>query len=332
MKSTTISFIFALVFVFLAFFGVKPNSRSIPGEDSGALNAPAQTAINPFYVNNAVLETRAQKVFIEPKIAGESTLLSPRSMKGVEELIGLLKGFGELINVSKDQLTEEFARRDAEIIKKTKEVYRNPEQFELGQQCGGEGAAFAFPPGGTTRAACGGDPEYSITGGGGSCNTDPECFGTGFCFFEFYCYLGGCYGYCWVPSCLGKCGFQSYLWDSVTKTCGCGAFGDEDMPKISEDSTSIPDDAKIPGESVEIDALDPELAEIGVSSEDVVATPGSSDDVNKAIAESTGKPTTPSAPKNPSAASKPPPSVKSGGGVFKPGGGKFGGGGASGGF
>lgn len=174
--------------------------------------------------------------FVEPQVLSHSPegYLAPKSTVGVQELLGLVKGFGDLINVPKDQLTEEFAKRDKEILEKTKEVYGNPSHFQLGQQCGGDGAAETFPPGSTTNAACGGEREYSIDGGGGSCNTDRQCFGTGFCFRRCYGYSHGGYCYCWVPSCLGKCKFQSYIWDSTgardsgvpnAGNCACGATG-----------------------------------------------------------------------------------------------------------
>lgn len=190
------------------------------------------------------LQGEPTKTFVEPKVLSHAPegYFAPKSMEGVEELLRLVKGFGDLINVPKSRLTEEFARRDKEILEKTKEVYGNPSHFQLGEQCGGEGAAFTFPPGSTTKTACGGESEFSIDGGGGTCNTDPPCFGTGFCFEECYSYESSSHCYCWVPSCLGVCGFQSYIWDSVTGTCGCGAIGSESPITIDPNANNIPDD------------------------------------------------------------------------------------------
>jgi len=206
-----------------------------PGMSLDLNNFPKQTFADNTQSANEQLISDKKPIYL-PEIFGNAPklqanqlisvkLLAPRSMAGVNELLKLLEEFGDLINVPKDELTWEFTSRDKAILQKTKELYGNPTHFQLGEQCGGEGAADTYPPGSTTSTACGGEREYSVDGGGGSCNTDRQCFGTGFCFRTCYSYYAGSYCYCWVPSCLGVCGFESYIWDDVTKTCGCGATG-----------------------------------------------------------------------------------------------------------
>ena len=133
-----------------------------------------------------------------------------------------------------------FVSADIEVLKAVKSANPN---VALGEQCGEESKdGFSFPPGRNDfKTACGGTPAY----GGGSCNTDPECFYTGYCFYEFYCYLGGCYGYCWVPSCYGKCGKDGYIWDSITGTCGCV------KGESNEGVADIPDLPDPPGDALE---------------------------------------------------------------------------------
>lgn len=156
-----------------------------------------------------------------PKIqANEATKwVEPIKVEGLEPLMDTLKGFGDLISQPFSELGagSEFAKKDAEIIQQTKEVFRNPANFTLGQECGLPGAAFTYPPGyDDIKTACGGTPGF----GGTSCNTSPQCYFTGKCFWV--CTPNTCN--CYIPSCYGKCGKSSaYIWDSVTHTCGCGA-------------------------------------------------------------------------------------------------------------
>lgn len=252
-KLLGIAVLAAILLTFSWFIGVpeqKNNNLAIKKHDLGVI---VGFKIIPDYPQG-----EPTKTFVEPKVLSHAPegYLAPKSMEGVEELLRLVKGFGDLINVPKSRLTEEFARRDKEILEKTKEVYGNPSHFQLGEQCGGEGAAWTFPPGSTTKTACGGDPEYSYpnayySGGGGACNTDPPCFGTGFCFEECYDYgiEGGGYCYCWVPSCLGVCGFQSYIWDSTNGTCGCGALGSEPtVDPTANNAGPVPDSGGDSGE------------------------------------------------------------------------------------
>jgi hypothetical protein len=162
-------------------------------------------------------------------------LLAPKSFAGVLELLELLRGFGELISSPAGQLTEKFRKQDIAILEKTKEVYGNPSHFVLGEQCGLSAGTFSFPPGvNDFYTACGGTPPIGGTEGapfvsGNTCNTDPPCYFTGFCFQETYCYcyLKGdcsCYSYCWEPSCYGWCRGGGYLWNSAgdeAGKCGC---------------------------------------------------------------------------------------------------------------
>lgn len=149
-------------------------------------------------------------------------LLVPRDQVSVDSLIEALRSFGDFFKQSNESLIDpsgEFAKRDREVVQKTKAAFRNPEEFLLGEQCGLEGPTFSYPPGwNDVTAACGGTPGF----GGTSCNTDPPCYYTGFCFEECYTYIDDSYCYCWVPSCYGICGNSTYIWDSVTGTCGCG--------------------------------------------------------------------------------------------------------------
>ena len=146
----------------------------------------------------------------------------PVSKDGIKELLKLLEGFGDYFNLPYEVLHDpnsEFALSDINIVKKTIEVYHNPVNVILGEECGLEGPTFTYPPGwNDITAACGGTPGF----GGTSCNTDSECYYTGFCFTHSYSYISGSWDYCWTPSCYGICGNSTYIWDSVTKTCGCG--------------------------------------------------------------------------------------------------------------
>jgi hypothetical protein len=177
----------------------------------------------PISVNNT-------KAYILPDI---EDVLEPTTYEGALEIIELLKNFGELISSAEGILTQEFKDLDAQIIAKTKEVYRNPHQtsggssFVLGEQCGLSAGSFSYPPGrNDLYTACGGTPPIGGTQGapfvsGNTCNTDPPCYYSGYCFYECYSYVVGSYCYCWVPSCYGVCQFGGYLWDSVNGICGC---------------------------------------------------------------------------------------------------------------
>lgn len=60
-----------------------------------------------------------------------------------------------------------------------------------------------------------------IFGSGGSCNTDSACMFSGRCFRVIIRHRL----FCVVQSCYGACGNSTYIWDSVTGTCGCGNGG-----------------------------------------------------------------------------------------------------------
>lgn len=152
-------------------------------------------------------------------------LLPPRNQESLDRLVETLKGFGDYFARPFEELTDplgEFAAKDAEVMQQTKETFQNPSHFALGEQCGLPGAAFSYPPGSDVGAtACGGTPGF----GGTSCNTSPQCYFSGRCFYV--CVHRRCF--CIVTSCYGKCGKSSaYIWDSVTGTCGCGKSGGEE--------------------------------------------------------------------------------------------------------
>lgn len=170
--------------------------------------------------------------------ANESvTWKKPIRTDGIAPLLEMLKGFGDLINQPYSELIKpdtEFAKKDAEIIKQTKYVLRNPTNLVLGQECGLPGAQYTYPPGSDVGpVACGGTPGF----GGTSCNTSPQCYFSGRCFWICTPYECSCK----VTSCYGKCGNSSaYIWDSVTHTCGCGTGGGINIPNQIPTTTTAP--------------------------------------------------------------------------------------------
>lgn len=146
-------------------------------------------------------------------------LLPPRDQESLDKLLKTLRGFGDFFSLPYEELIDPegaFAAQDKDVVEMTRYTFRNPTSFKLGQQCGLPGSSFSYPPGRDAGPkACGGTPGY----GGTSCNTSPQCYFSGKCFWV--CTPSGCS--CTVQSCYGACGGgAAYIWDSVTKTCGCG--------------------------------------------------------------------------------------------------------------
>jgi len=107
----------------------------------------------------------------------------------------------------------------------------DPTAVQLGEQCGGEGMLEAETTSqASTPMFCGGDIGY----GGETCNTDPQCYQSGYCTCTCRCGTTGCScangacsrtGCCCVTqSCYGYCHAPAiaYLWDSISLQCGCG--------------------------------------------------------------------------------------------------------------
>jgi len=108
----------------------------------------------------------------------------------------------------------------------------DPTAVQLGEQCGGEGMLEAETTSqASTPMFCGGDIGY----GGETCNTDPQCYQSGYCTCTCRCGTTGCScangacsrtGCCCVTqSCYGYCHAPAiaYLWDSISRQqCGCG--------------------------------------------------------------------------------------------------------------